>query len=378
MDFSTTEGQRDLAGLTREILDQEVTPARLTEVEAGADRFDRALWAKLAEAGVLAAALPSNVGGSDLGVLEQCSVLTELGRAVAPVPYWASIAVTASAIAQFGDDEQREKWGAPAASGRSVLAPALVEENGPDPSAPTTWAEHDGSWRLTGAKTTVPAGGIADLFLVPATTPDGPAVFLVTAEDEGVEVERQRVVDGDCEAHLQLRDVRLGDDRLLGSAGRGAEIAAWLTARGSIGLCAHQLGVTEKALELTADYAKNRVQFDRPIGSFQAVSQRLGDAYMDVEAIRLTLWQAAWRLREGLSCDTEIATAKFWAADGGHRVAHTAVHVHGGVGIDVDNEPHRYFVAAKRNEFTLGGATAQLLKIGAALDSPAEPAGAGA
>lgn len=370
MDFSTTEGQRDLAGLTREILDQELTPDRLAEVEAGADRFDRALWDKLAEAGVLAAALPSSVGGSDLGVLEQCSVLTELGRAVAPVPYWASIAVAASAIAQFGGHEQREKWAEPAAAGRSVLAPALVEENGPDPSAPTTWAEQDGSWRLTGAKTTVPAGGIAEAFLVPATTPDGPSVFLVTAEDEGVEVERQHVVDGDCEAHLQLRDVRLGDERLLGPAGGGAEITAWLTARGSIGLCAHQLGVTEKALELTADYAKNRVQFDRPIGSFQAVSQRLGDAHMDVEAIRLTLQQAAWRLREGLSCDTEIATAKFWAADGGHRVAHTAVHVHGGVGIDVDNEPHRYFVAAKRNEFTLGGATAQLLKIGAALDSP--------
>ena len=109
------------------------------------------------------------------------------------------------------------------------------------------------------------------------------------------------------------------------------------------------------------------MQFGRPIGSFQAVAQRLADAYIDVEAVRLTMWQAAWRLAAGLPAETEVATAKFWAADAGHRVAHAAVHVHGGVGIDIDHPLHRYFVAAKRAEFELGGATAQLRRIGAAL-----------
>ncbi len=127
--------------------------------------------------------------------------------------------------------------------------------------------------------------------------------------------------------------------------------------------------MTERALELTAAYARSREQFGKPIGSFQAVSQRLADAYIDIEGIRLTLWQAAWRLAEGLPSDTEIATAKFWAAEAGHRVAHTAVHVHGGVGIDMDGDVHRYFVAAKHNEFALGGATAQLRRIGVALAS---------
>ena len=122
--------------------------------------------------------------------------------------------------------------------------------------------------------------------------------------------------------------------------------------------------MTERALELTAEYAKTREQFGRPIGAFQAVAQRLADAYIDVEAIRLTLWQAAWRLEAGLPAEAEIATAKFWAAEGGHRVAHTAVHVHGGVGIDVSHPIHRYFAAAKRHEFALGGATAQLLRLG--------------
>ena len=110
----------------------------------------------------------------------------------------------------------------------------------------------------------------------------------------------------------------------------------------------------ERALELTAAYAREREQFGRPIGSFQAVAQRLADAYIDVEAVRLTMWEAAWRVAERLPAPAEIATAKFWAADAGHRVAHTAVHVHGGTGIDVDAPTHRYFIAAKRNEFTLG------------------------
>ena len=126
--------------------------------------------------------------------------------------------------------------------------------------------------------------------------------------------------------------------------------------------------MVERALELTAEYARHREQFGRPIGSFQAVAQRLADAYIDVEAVWLTMWQAAWLLAAGPQDDPEVAaavaTAKFWAADAGHRVAHTAVHVHGGMGIDTSYPVHRYFAAAKRAEFTLGGATAQLLRLG--------------
>ncbi|MBO0877057.1 MAG: acyl-CoA dehydrogenase, partial [Pseudonocardia sp.] len=219
----------------------------------------------------------------------------------------------------------------------------------------------DGRWVLDGTATAVPAGPVADLVLVPADTPDGCIVFLVEPRDDGVSTQRQRMVDRDGAGLLSLSGVALAEDRVLG----GAEVARWLTVRGTVGLCAAQLGVAERALELTAAYARSREQFGRPIGAFQAVAQRLADAYMDVEAIRLTLWQAAWRLSTGLPADAEVATAKFWAADAGHRVAHTAVHVHGGVGIDLDHPLHRYFVAAKRNEFALGGATQQLLTLGA-------------
>ncbi|WP_127781916.1 acyl-CoA dehydrogenase family protein [Rhodococcus sp. X156] len=366
MDFSLTDAQQDLGGLARQILTDKVTQERLRAVETG-PRWDQQLWADLATAGVLSAALPEQVGGGGFGLLEQCSVLVELGRAVAPVPYLQSVVMAAAAIAELGTDSQRERWAAPAAAGELVLTVALVDE----PGTGGTRAQRSGDgWVLNGAKSAVSWAPVADAVLVAAATDAGPVVLLVRSDDPGVQVQDQQLVDGGSAGLVELTDVRLDADRVLGTDGEAA--LTWLVDRGTVGICALQLGVTERALELTAEYARERVQFGRPIGSFQAVAQRLADAYIDVEAIRLTLWQAAWRLAEDLPSTAEVATAKFWAADAGHRVSHTAVHVHGGVGIDTDHALHRYFTAAKRNEFELGAATAQLLRLGATL--AAEPA----
>ena len=348
MDFSLSEAQGELAGLTRKILAERDAP-----------------WADLAAAGVLAAGLPASLDGAGLGLAEQCSVLIELGRAASEVPYLASVVLGAGALAEFGTVAQQREWAVPAGQGSVVLTAALAEEDGDDPASPSTSAVPgaDGRWVLSGVKTAVDAAPEAGLFLVPCASPAGVLVFLVAPSDAGVRVEPQRLTDFASAGRVVLSGVTLGDDRVLGGAG----VADWLVARATVGLCAVQSGVTERALELTAEYAKSRMAFGRPIGSFQAVTQRLADAYVDVEAVRLTMWQAAWRLASGSAAATEVPTAKFWAAEAGHRVAHTAVHVHGGMGIDVTYPVHRYFVAAKRHEFALGGATAQLRRIGDAL-----------
>ncbi|WP_020671689.1 acyl-CoA dehydrogenase family protein [Amycolatopsis nigrescens] len=366
MDFALTEAQGDLGGLTRRILEDKVTPK--SQGAHGDGRTDRALWTELASAGILDAALPSAVGGGGFGLLEQASVLIELGRAVAPVPYLPTITMAASALAEHGSGGQLERWLVPVLRGGLVLSAAL-----PDAGSPCgfTAEREPAGWRLTGTQTAVLAAADADGFLVPAATPDGIAVFLLAAETPGLEVLPQRTVDRGDAGLVQLSGALAGEDALLGEPGAGVDER--LRHHGTVGLCALQLGVLERALELTAGYARERKQFDHVIGGFQAVRQRLADAYVDVEAVRLTLWQAAWRLASGEpECDAEVATAKFWAAEAGHRVAHTAVHVHGGVGIDVDYPLHRYFVAAKRNEFALGGATAQLRGLGELLaDQPA-------
>jgi len=354
MDFTPSEAQDELAGLARKILAERDTP-----------------WADLAAAGVLSAGLPTSLGGAGLGLLEHCSVLAEIGRAVSDVPYLASIVLGAGAIAEFGSPSQRARWVVPAGQGAVVLTAALAEEDGDDPRFPSANAVRTaGRWVLSGVKTAVPAAPRADVFLVPAATADGVTVFLVSPSDDGVSVEPQRLTDFAEAGRVVLDGVTLDDDRVLGP-GQGGQVTGWLVSRGTVGLCALQAGVLERALEMTAEYARNRVQFGRPIGSFQAVTQRLADAYIDTEAVRLTMWQAAWLLASGGEGDaaagTAVATAKFWAADAGHRVAHTAVHVHGGLGIDMSYPVHRYFVAAKHHEFTLGGATAQLRRIGASL-----------
>jgi len=346
MDFTLSEAQDELAGLARKILSERDAP-----------------WADLAAAGVLAAGLPASLDGAGLGLLEQCSVLVELGRSASEVPYLASIVLGAGALACFGTPAQQERWARPAGQGSVVLTAALAEDDHGQPAARAVRSP-DGSWVLSGVKTAVPAAPSADLFLVPGASADGVMVFLVARSDDGVRVEPQQLTDPAEAGRVVLDGVALDEDRVLGP---GAPVADWLVARATVGRCAMQAGVIERALELTAEHARTRVQFGRPIGAFQAVAQRLADAYIDVAAVRLTMWQAAWLLAAGLPADAEVATAKFWAADGGHRVAHTAVHVHGGLGIDVSYPVHRYFVAAKGNEFALGGATAQLRRIGAAL-----------
>lgn len=374
MDFTLTEAQQDLARLTAEVTGKLVTADRLRELDKNTDaagaptvRFDEPLWNSLAETGVLAAALPESVGGSDFGVLEQTAVLRELGKSVAAVPYLWSIVLGAGALAEFGSGTQRE-LAAAAASGAKILTVALAEERNWELTTPVTTADEDGGWRITGLKTTVPYARQAARILVPATVSGKAAVFLVDPSDATVRIDDQIVTDRSPEAEVEFSGTPA---ELVGTVDQGAEILRWLLERAWLGLAAQQLGTVEKGLELVADYAREREQFNKKIGSFQAVAQRLADAYIDVQGVRLAVQQAAWRLAEGLPATAEIHTAKYWAADAGHRVSHTVVHVHGGVGIDRDHIVNQFFTAAKHNEFALGGATDHLRALGGLLAEPA-------
>jgi alkylation response protein AidB-like acyl-CoA dehydrogenase len=365
MDFTKTEAAQDLSGLVRTIVDAVCTPDHQRTLDGLDQRFDETLWEKLIHADILNTAAPEDIGGGGFGVLEQTPILTGLGRQLAAVPYLESVVLGAGALSRFGSEELRRDWAAPAVAGLRILTVALDGAIGEAPVQAT--ASGDG-FRLTGNRTQVPFGPVADAFLVPAETDSGTKVFLVTAEDPGVSVTELDTTGKTSSAELDLTGVEVPAGRLAGDA----EALAWLTIHRAVGLSAYQLGVLERALELTAEYARTREQFDRPIGSFQAVAQRLADGYIDIQGLRLTVQQASWRLSEDLPADVEVATAAFWAADAGHRVAHTAVHVHGGVGIDTDHPVHRYFIVAKQNEFALGGATAQLRIIGRDLaDAPA-------
>ena len=387
MDFAYDEEQEAVRGLADQIFTERSTHERLRAVEAAAGEegpFDRELWADLAAAGLLGIGLPEDVGGSGLDFVAVCLVAEAAGRTAAHVPVVETMVYGASALDRFGSESQRQAWLPRVASGEVVLTAALAELVGdviaPGGTAPATTAVHQGSggWKINGTKACVPAGLVADLVLVPASfigdggEREGVGVFLIPTDAAGVVRTRQ---DGPAlpEALLELSDVTVGDGTLLGGPGvDGEAVLLHISQQVTASLCVQEAGVAAAAVSLIGEYTKTREQFGKPIATFQAVGQRAADAYVDAEAIRLTAWQAAWRLSAGLPATAEVAVAKFWAADGGQRVVHAAVHLHGGVGVDRDYPLHRFFLLTRQIELTLGGAHDSLQRLGAVL--AADPA----
>jgi 3-oxocholest-4-en-26-oyl-CoA dehydrogenase beta subunit len=310
MDFQLSEDQLAIGALAGRILEEQTSAERA--------------WDELAKSNLLGLCLPEDVGGSGYGFVEACVLFEQLGRTTAAVPLLPTL-VSALAVDKFGTREQRQAWLPAVAAGEAMLT-----------------ADIDGSSSL------VPYAHQAAAILVV----DDDGVRLV----EGCAITRQEVGSGEPVFAIEAPP---GGESL-----GGAAATEWIRQHWTTALCAVQTGVCERALRITADYVAGRQQFERPIGSFQAVGQRLADAYIDTEAIRLTMWQAAWRLANGLPSVEQVAIAKFQASDGGQRVCAAAQHLHGGIGVALDYPLHRYTLWAKQIELTLGSGTPQLVKIG--------------
>jgi len=377
VDFSLTDTQQAIADLAHRILSDLVPPDRLRELEQTDTWFADDAWRALGEADLLGLCLPEADGGGGYGILEACLVAEQIGRTVAPVPFLTSVVGSALPLARFGTPEQRARLLPGVIAGTHTLTVALYEPTDvTEPDGPATVATaSDPGWRLDGEKSLVVGADRAQAILVPARTGDGAsAVFLVPPDAGGVTMERQAAVTGEPQWSVRLDGVEVGPEALLGQPEQGPEIMAWTSAHLLAAICATQTGVCEEALAITARYVSEREQFGSKLGTFQAVGQRVADAYIDTEGVRLTAQQAMWRLSEGLDAHDELMTAKFWAAEGAQRVVHAAQHLHGGIGMDLDYPIHRYFRWAKVLELTLGGATPSLRRLGASL--AAQPVGA--
>lgn len=373
MDFSLTDEQRAIVELAGQILTDRCTLPRVKAIESTDDRYDHELWAEFATAGLLGAALPESAGGSGGTFLDVCLLLQQIGRRVAPLPLLPVVVSAAMPLARFGSAEQQQRYLPGVVAGTALLSAALTELD-TDATAPMTTATPNGKqWRLNGIKVTVPIAHVAAAVLVPARTPDGHiGIFLVDPKAAGVTLARQDTMNWEAQCRMELANVVVGPEAVLGSIEHGAAQLGWIVDRTTVGLCAIASGACQEAVRITAEYASNRKQFDKPIAMFQAVGQRMADAYIDNEAVNLAMLQAASRLADDMPSPKEIATAKYWASEGGHRIGHAALHVHGGISIDVDYPIHRYYLWLKQAEFTLGAATPQLAHLGAML--AAEPA----
>jgi len=360
MDFRFSEEQQAIADLAGQVLTDRSAHERLRELERGeGPRFDPALWAELAQLGVLGVNIPEEHGGAGLDLVALGGVLEAAGRTAAAVPLWETLGLGVPAIVEFAPGAVAHDLLSAVAEGRLVLTAGWHEQGG-EPLVPTTVAARSGdAWTVTGTKICVPAGSIADAVLVPAALEDGGSVGLFLVDiGEGVGVEPHVTTYGDPQAALLFAEAPAT------LIAEGADALRWAFERAVATQCAVATGVCAEALRLTAEYTTERKQFDVPIASFQAVAHRAADAYVDTEAVRLSAHQALWRLGSDLDASAEVATAKFWAAWGGQRVLHAAQHLHGGVGVDRDYPLHRCFLQAKEIELQLGGTTRQLLLLG--------------
>lgn len=363
MDFSVSDDERAVADLARQILQDHTSNEQQKALEASGAPYDQKLWRALADADLLGTALPQEHHGAGLGFLALGLLLQEVGRAVARVPAYPALVLGALPIARFGSATQKA-WLSPTCD--PLVTAALSEYESSDPLAPATRAIPEGAdFRLMGRKTSVPYAEQAGRILVPTREESGRiGLFFIRPGSEGVSLTPQEMADGQPHAQLDLDGARVSTEDRLGSPDEGGDVLRWVIEHATAARCMMQLGVVERALEMTAAYARDRVQFDRPIGSFQAVHQRAADAYINVEAQRLTALEAVWRLAQDRPASEQVAIAKFWAAEGGQSASVACQHLHGGIGIDLDYPLHRHFVWAIHLEHELGSAKHHLDRLG--------------
>ncbi len=376
MNFNLSEEEEAVKELAAQILADGTSFERTREVESEDEGpgFDQALWARLAESNLIGLPISETLGGQGYSFLALCLLLEEAGRNLAPVPLLESIVYTALPIQQFGSDRLKMDLLPKVIAGEALLTAALFEVGAPasSRSAKTkATATGDAAYTLTGEKVCVPFAAAADKILVSASSADGLGLFLISPDAAAVSLHRQETTAHERQFVVKLEGVEVRDDDVLAAPGRGESVLEWLEPRAMTALAAIAVGAAEEGLRQTAEYTRTRKQFGREIGSFQAVSLRAADAYIDVEAMRSTMWQAAWQIDNRETPLKAAAVAKWWACMGGHRVSHTCQHLHGGIGSDIDYPIHRFFLRLKHVAMTLGGANEQLSILGALMANEA-------
>ena len=346
MDFDFSEEEQAISDLTQQIFEDKVTHEHLRSLTKSEKNFDRELWLSLAKAGVVGATIHQDFQGAGLSFLGATALLEKVGRYAAPIPALETIVMGALPIQEFGSESQKAELLPKIAEGELITTTAFIA------SDEVTIKEG----RISGSFNFVSFGLEADIILIPAAT----GVFIIKKSEDGISVEPRETTTGYSQAALKMNNV---DAQQLGTVSY-EDFTTWLSLRIDSAICSIMAGACEASLDLASEYTKVRQQFDRAIATFQAVSQRAGDAYIDTEAVRLTSRQAAWRISAELPSAEQVAIARWWASEAGFRVVHAATHLHGGVGVDRDYPLHRYFLMARQLELTMGNSEEQLEKLG--------------
>ncbi len=365
MDFNIPEELKSVQELAARILSDFTAVEQLRQLERQAEPFDETLWGALAEAGLLGVDIDEAQGGTGLGFYALTSLCEEVGRTVAAVPVVPVLVSAAGTLRRFAGDEQKEQLLPAIAKGSLLVSAALEEYHNDDPTRPSCAARAvEGGFALSGTKIGVSQAARANRILLSATTGEELLVALVDPGAAGVTLSPQLVTSGETRHELQLTEVQVPDEDIVAVGAKALQAMEWALQATRTALSAVAVGVCDKMMRITGQYTSEREQFGRPIATFQAVSHRVADCYIDVECLRLVTQQATSLLDQGRPADEASTIAKIWCGDVTHRVSQAAQHCHGGTGVDRDYPLHRYCLWARQIELSAGTSAQLTARLG--------------
>ncbi len=359
MNFAFSEEQELLRETARRFLEQKAPSEVVRKLMETEDGYEPALWREIAQLGWQGMAIPEEYGGAGYSFLELVVLMEELGRSLLPAPFLSSVVMAAQVLLDAGRDDQKQEYLPGIASGERLATVAFTEPAGRwDEAGVTATARRaDGAWVLDGVKSFVLDGHIADTLIVAARSePEGITLFLVPADAEGLQRRRLETMDMTRKlAEITCRGVRVPEAAVLGPVGGGWPVLEKMQMMAVVALAAEQVGGAQRCLEMAVDYAKVRVQFGRPIGSFQAIKHKCADMLVRVESAKSAAYYAGWAAAEDNEELPVVAPlAKSYCSEAYFFVAAENIQVHGGIGFTWEHDAHLYFKRAKSSELLFG------------------------
>jgi alkylation response protein AidB-like acyl-CoA dehydrogenase len=361
MKLTLTEEQEMLKKTARDFLVDKCSKKFVKQMEESETGYSRELWQEMADLGWMGLAFPGKYGGGDMSFLDLAVLLEEMGRACLPGPFFSAVVLAGLSILDIGSEEQKQEYLPKLIRGEKILTLALTEpgyHNYDVSSVIVEATRNDGNYIINGTKLFVPDAHIADYLLCAARTKpkNGITIFLTDAKNPRIEYTVLKTIAGDKLCEVVFDQMPVPKANILGRLNQGWSAVQKIIQRAAVGKSREMVGNIQRVLEMTVDYAKERKQFDRPIGSFQVIQHYCADMATDVDSARFSTYQAAWMLSEGLPCTKEVAIAKAWVGEASQRVFALAHQIHGAIGVTIEHDLHYYTRRAKAAELAFGDA----------------------
>jgi alkylation response protein AidB-like acyl-CoA dehydrogenase len=368
MDLGLNEAQQMLKNSAQEFLEAECPDTYVREMEEDENGYTSEMWQKLAEQGWLGLIIPEKYGGVELEFQDLAILLEEMGRYMLPGPYFSNVVLGGMSIMDSGTEEQKQEYLPRLAEGQIIVTLALNEPSGrwDAEGIQLSATENGDDYTLNGTKLFVPNAHVSDYIVVAARTGSGEndiSLFIVSSQTNGVNQTLLKTIASDRQSEVSFDNVSVSSSSLLGEKNQGWKTIEKVLKWGAIGKCAEMSGGGQSVLDMTVEYAKQRTQFGRPIGTFQAIQHHCANMATDVEGAKFITYQAAWMLSEGLPADREVAMAKAWVSDSYKRVCALGHQSHGAIGFTKEHNMQLYSRRAKAAELAFGDSDLHLDKV---------------